>query len=56
MCGKQAKMIKHLCHQKKIFVCMYKMHFFALFTANAWRKNNVEVIEYVGEIWINKKP
>ena len=37
------------------FVCMYKMHFFALFTANAWRKNDVEVMEYVGEIWINKK-
>ena len=26
----------------------------ALFTANLWRKNNVEVIEYGGKIWINQ--
>ena len=25
----------------------------ALFTANAWRKNDVKVIEYGGKIWIN---
>ena len=31
---------------------MTKMDSFALFTANAWRKNGVEVIEYGGEIWI----
>ena len=31
---------------------MSKMDSFALFTANAWRKNGVEVIEYGGEIWI----
>ena len=29
------------------------MDSFALFTTNAWRKNDVEVIEYGGEIWIN---
>ena len=34
---------------------MYKMDLFALFTANAWRKNDVEVIENGGEIWINQK-
>ena len=34
---------------------MYKMNTFALFTAEAWRKNEVEVIEYGGEIWINQK-
>ena len=33
---------------------MYKMDSFALFTANAWRKNDVEVIEYGGKIWINQ--
>ena len=38
-----------------ICVCMYKMDLFALFTANAWRKNDVEVIENGGEIWINQK-
>ena len=27
----------------------------ALFTAEAWKKNDVEVIEYGSEIWINKK-
>ena len=40
---------------KKFFVCMYKMNTFALFTAEAWKKNDVEVIEYGGEIWINQK-
>ena len=35
------------------FLCMYKMDSFALFTANAWRKNDVEVIEYGSKIWIN---
>ena len=40
---------------KKIifFLCMYKMDSLALFTANAWRKNDVKVIEYGGKIWIN---
>ena len=32
------------------FLCMYKMDSFTLFTANAWRKNDVEVIEYGGKI------
>ena len=31
------------------------MDSFALFTANAWRKNDVEVIEYGGKIWINQE-
>ena len=31
------------------------MNTFALFTAEAWKKNEVEVIEYGGEIWINQK-
>ena len=30
------------------------MDSFALFTANAWRKNDVEVIQYGGKIWINQ--
>ena len=30
------------------------MDSFTLFTANAWRKNDVEVIEYGGKIWINQ--
>ena len=34
---------------------MYKMNSFALFTANAWRKNDAEVIKYCGEIWINQR-
>ena len=40
---------------KKIifFLCMYKMDSLALFTANAWRKTDVKVIEYGGKIWIN---
>ena len=34
---------------------MYKMSDpFALFTAEAWRKNDVELIENGGKIWINK--
>ena len=35
------------------FLCMYKMISFPLFTTNSWRKNNFEVIEYGGKIWIN---
>ena len=31
------------------------MNSFALFTAIAWRKNDVEVIEYGGEISINQR-
>ena len=35
---------------------MYKMSdSFALFTAEAWKKNDVKVIEYGGEIQINQK-
>ena len=33
---------------------MYKMNKFALFTAKQ-EKNDAEVIEYGGEIWINQK-
>ena len=33
---------------------MYKMDSFALFTANAWRKNDVEVIKYGGKILTNQ--
>ena len=33
---------------------MYKMYSFALFTANSWRKNDVEVIEYSGKISTNQ--
>ena len=35
-------------------MCMYKMNTFTLFTAKAWKKNGVEVIEYGGEISINQ--
>ena len=31
------------------------MNTFALFTAGAWKKNDVQVVEYGGEIWINQK-
>ena len=31
------------------------MNTFPLFTAEAWDKNDAEVIEYGGEIWINQK-
>ena len=50
------KVLSILCHQKNLFffLCMYKMDSFALFTANAQRKNDVEVIEYGGKIWINQ--
>ena len=34
-------------------MCMYKMNTFALFTAESCKKNDIEVIEYGGEIWIN---
>ena len=37
-----------------LFLSMYEMGSFALFTVNPWRKNNVEVIEYGGKIWINQ--
>ena len=33
---------------------MYQMDSFALFTANAQRKNDVEVIQHGGKIWINQ--
>ena len=33
---------------------MYKVDSFALFNKYAWRKNDVEVIEYGGKIWINQ--
>ena len=33
---------------------MYKIDPFALFTANAWRKKDVEDIECDGKIWINQ--
>ena len=51
---KQSKVIKHLRHQKKFFLCVYKMDTFALFTAKAWIKNGAEATEYGGEIWINQ--
>ena len=31
------------------------MNTFALFTAEAWEKNDVEVMKYGSEIWINQK-
>ena len=42
---KQSKIVKHLHHQKKIFVfvCMYKMLTFSIKT---WSKIRVEVIKY----------
>ena len=33
---------------------MYKMDSFSLITANAWRRNDIEVIKYGGKIWINQ--
>ena len=33
---------------------MYKIDPFALFTANAWRKKDVEDTECDGKIWINQ--
>ena len=50
------KVLSILCHQKNLFffLCMYKMDSFALFTANAWRKNDAEVLEYGDKIQINQ--
>ena len=50
------KLLSILCHQNFLFffLSMYEMGSFPLFTANPWRKNNVEVIEYGGKIWINQ--
>ena len=31
------------------------MNTFILFTAEAWKKHDVEVIEYGSEIWVNQK-
>ena len=50
-------LIKRFVSLKQIFffcLCI-KMNTFALFTAEAWDKNDAEVIEYGGEIWINQK-
>ena len=41
--------------KKLFFFCIYKMNIFALFTAEAWRKNGVEATECSGEKWINQK-
>ena len=30
------------------------MNTFALFIAESWEKNDVKVVEYAGEIWINQ--
>ena len=51
------KLSNILCHQKSLFyfVCIYKMNTFDLFTAEAWKKSDVEVIKYGGETWINQK-
>ena len=46
--GKQPKVIKHLQHQ------IILLDVFPLFTAKAWRKNDVEVTEHEGEICINQ--
>ena len=46
--GKQPKVIKHLQHQIILF------DVFPLFTAKACRKNDVEVTEHGGEIYINQ--
>ena len=43
-----------MCHFNYFFMCI-KMNTFALLTVDAWRKNDVEVTEYAGEIWINQK-
>ena len=37
-----------------VYVCMYRLDSFALFTAKAWKKNDVEAIECSAEIWINQ--
>ena len=49
-----------LCVCVCVCVCVYiykhiKMNTFALLTVEAWRKNDVEVVEYTGERWINQK-
>ena len=36
------------------FVCVCIKYPFASFTAQVWRKNDVEAMEYGGEIWINQ--
>ena len=51
---KQSKSVKPLHHQKNFCAYIYKMDSFASFTANTWRNNGAEVIEYGGEIWISQ--
>ena len=51
---KNSQKLLNILHNRIFFVCMYKMDSFAFFTANAWRKNGIEVTEYSGEIWINQ--
>ena len=49
--------VLNICNIKKLYFfceCMYEMDSFALFTANAWRKNDVEAIEYSVKIRINQ--
>ena len=36
-------------------MCIYKMNIFALLTAEAWKKSDVELMEYGGEMWTNQK-
>ena len=45
-----------LAWKKKFFcICIYKMNIFALLTAEAWKKSDVQFMEYGCEMWINQK-
>ena len=37
------------------FYIYIKLNKFVLFTVEPWKKNDIEVIEYGGEIWENQK-
>ena len=52
---KQPKIIKHLCHQKILFLCVcvcIKWTHLLYSLKKHGEKNDVEVIEYGGEIWL----
>ena len=53
-------LLKNLLPKKNFFFFFFsflyiKLNTFVLFTVEPWTKNDIEVIEYGGEIWENQK-
>ena len=53
-------LLKNLLPKKNFFFLFFsflyvKLNTFVLFTVEPWTKNDIEVIEYGGEIWENQK-